>query len=114
MFSSVSSPQATSESVASSSNQSGKVLTTPVIRRIARENNIDLATVAGLCAYFHIFICFLSVCVVGSGPNGRITRNDIQDVIDGKAAPPTASIPSAPVPVYVFGGNDSDWLVLGR
>jgi 2-oxoglutarate dehydrogenase E2 component (dihydrolipoamide succinyltransferase) len=58
----------------------------PLVRRMARENNIDLKTVKG------------------TGAGGRITRADLETVMSGKApepdapAPATASAPPAPAP----------------
>ncbi len=47
----------------------------PVVRKLARENNIDLATVRG------------------TGPGGRITRQDVEAVITARSMP----APAAPV-----------------
>jgi pyruvate dehydrogenase E2 component (dihydrolipoamide acetyltransferase) len=49
----------------------------PLVRKIARDNNVDLARVAG------------------TGLGGRITKQDIQSFIDGNQAAPT---PPAPMP----------------
>ena len=43
-----------------------KVLTTPAVRRIARENNIDLRTVSG------------------TGKDGRVLREDVMRIVEGK------------------------------
>ena len=48
-----------------SSDPSVRVLTSPAVRRIAKESNIDLHSVKG------------------SGPNGRVTRDDVMRVING-------------------------------
>lgn len=55
---------------------------TPVVRRIAEEHGVDLATVAG------------------SGHAGRVTKQDILDFIDGggAAASAPAAAPAAPAP----------------
>ncbi len=50
-----------------------RVITSPAIRRRAREGGIDLAMVAG------------------TGPGGRITRADFDAVINGASAAPTAA-----------------------
>jgi 2-oxoglutarate dehydrogenase E2 component (dihydrolipoamide succinyltransferase) len=59
-------------------------LLSPVVRRLITENNLDPAQ------------------ITGSGPGGRITRNDVLAVIEsGKAAPPApaeAPAPAAPPP----------------
>jgi pyruvate dehydrogenase E2 component (dihydrolipoamide acetyltransferase) len=54
-------------------------LLSPVVRRLVAENNLDPAT------------------ITGSGPGGRITRNDVLAAIDDAAAEPAAA-PSAPAP----------------
>ncbi|HEY3451012.1 MAG TPA: dihydrolipoamide acetyltransferase family protein [Myxococcales bacterium] len=51
----------------------GKVLATPVTRRIARERGINLATVEG------------------SGPNGRVLKADVLKLADGQQAAPSAA-----------------------
>jgi pyruvate dehydrogenase E2 component (dihydrolipoamide acetyltransferase) len=54
----------------------------PLVRRLARERNLDLAT------------------IVGSGPGGRIVRRDLEGVQKAVAisAPPTAAAAPAPAP----------------
>ncbi|MDJ0655406.1 MAG: dihydrolipoamide acetyltransferase family protein [Xanthomonadales bacterium] len=54
---------------------SGKVLTSPSIRRMAREAGIDLTQIAG------------------SGPKGRILRSDLEAAINGDAGPVAAPEP---------------------
>ncbi len=54
----------------------GQVFATPAVRRIARENNVDLATVPG------------------SGKDGRVTKDDILAFVSGELAPRAGS--SAP------------------
>ena len=56
----------------------GRILTSPAIRRRAREAGIDLAHVAG------------------SGPNGRILPDDIQAHLSDRTAPTPLHAPSAP------------------
>jgi pyruvate dehydrogenase E2 component (dihydrolipoamide acetyltransferase) len=51
----------------------------PLVRRLAREHGLDLAS------------------VVGSGPEGRIVRRDIEALLGGAPAP-TAATPAAPAP----------------
>jgi pyruvate dehydrogenase E2 component (dihydrolipoamide acetyltransferase) len=62
-----------------------KVLATPVTRRMAREHGLDLATIAG------------------SGPQGRVTKADVQAALEGGAqknvvapAAPQQARPAAP------------------
>lgn len=59
----------------------------PLVRRMARENNVDLKQVKG------------------SGAGGRITKNDVEEFISAKSSPapvatpaPAAPAPSAPAP----------------
>jgi len=52
-------------------------LLSPLVRKMARENNVDLATVSG------------------TGAGGRITKEDVESAIQGKAAPAA----KAPAPV---------------
>lgn len=54
---------------------------TPIARRLAEEHGIDLAQ------------------VTGTGPEGRITKEDIEGLIAPGAAPAPARPPSAPTPV---------------
>lgn len=49
------------------SNNSGKVLTTPAVRRLARDHALDLATIPG------------------SGPNGRILKEDVLALVGSGA-----------------------------
>jgi pyruvate dehydrogenase E2 component (dihydrolipoamide acetyltransferase) len=53
----------------------GRVLASPVARKIAREADINLATVAG------------------SGPNGRIIRKDVEAALEAKANQPVVAAP---------------------
>jgi len=77
--------QAPASAVATSQSQlSTKVLATPVTRRMAREHNIDLARVSG------------------TGPQGRVTKADVEAVIGGGAPSSSgpaqqARAPSAPL-----------------
>jgi pyruvate dehydrogenase E2 component (dihydrolipoamide acetyltransferase) len=55
-----------------SSNESGKIIkASPLARRMAEEHNIDLSHVQG------------------TGPGGRIVRDDIEDVLEQQDVPPT-------------------------
>ena len=62
--------------------------TSHLVRRIARENNLDLSRVA--------------VAIPGSGSGGRITKDDVLRYLSqhgpGNTAPPPASAPAAPAP----------------
>ncbi len=55
-------------------------LLSPLVRKMARENNIDLATVKG------------------TGAGGRITKEDLESAISAKAAPAPAPAPAAAAP----------------
>jgi pyruvate dehydrogenase E2 component (dihydrolipoamide acetyltransferase) len=61
---------------------SGPVRTSPLARRIAKENDIDLAQVQG------------------TGPGGRIVRADVEDAVAqrGRAAQPTTAAPASTPP----------------
>jgi pyruvate dehydrogenase E2 component (dihydrolipoamide acetyltransferase) len=71
----------------SGSTPGGRVVASPLVRRLAREHDIDLRTVRG------------------TGPNGRIIKRDLEG-IPTSAAAPTASA-SAPVSTatYTFGAG---------
>lgn len=69
--------------VAAASSSGDAPLLSPVVRRLISENNLDVAKIAG------------------TGPGGRITREDVLALIDaqaGKSAPAPAAAP-APAPV---------------
>jgi pyruvate/2-oxoglutarate dehydrogenase complex dihydrolipoamide acyltransferase (E2) component len=51
----------------------------PVVRKLARDNGVDLARLAG------------------TGPEGRITREDVQGVIDSQVSTPSAAEESPPL-----------------
>ena len=60
-------------------NGSGKATkASPLARRMAEEHNIDLRQVQG------------------TGPGGRIVRDDIEDALEQRSASPAASIPAVP------------------
>ncbi len=71
-------PVAASTTPPAAEEKRGRVPVTPAARKLAKEHNIDLSG------------------VTGTGPRGRITREDVQKIIDsgGQAAPPPA--PAAP------------------
>lgn len=66
---------------ASSSDEGKKVKSSPVVRKIANEHNVDIAQVSG------------------SGIGGRVTKQDILAHIDGGAAPAPAAGAPAPSPI---------------
>lgn len=73
-------------------NLPGGVRATPIARRIAAERGIDLRA------------------VTGTGPNGRITRDDVEHFVPAAApaapavsAPVTAAAPAAELPPPIFG-----------
>jgi pyruvate dehydrogenase E2 component (dihydrolipoamide acetyltransferase) len=65
--------------VAAPAESGERMFASPLVRRLARERNLDLAT------------------IVGSGPSGRIVRRDLEGVQQAVApsAPPTAAPPTA-------------------
>lgn len=60
---------------------SSKILTTPAVRKIAKENKVDLSL------------------VIPTGPKGRIIKEDVQRYIQGKQAP-VAAAPRAAAPSH--------------
>ena len=66
----------------------GRVIASPVARRLAQENNLNIATLEG------------------SGPSGRIVRRDVEAVLSGAKQPqavaqPAPAQPAAPAPAPV-------------
>lgn len=66
---------------AAPAGKGGKVLATPATRQLARNLGIDLCTVGG------------------TGPNGRITKEDVRAVVERKSAPAPVVAAPAPAPV---------------
>lgn len=64
--------------------RSSTILTTPAVRRLSREANVDLALVAG------------------SGKDGRILKEDVQSYISGSSQPSTT-----PAPIVKISENES-------
>ena len=56
------------------------VRSSPLVRKLARENNVDLAKLSG------------------SGTGGRVTKQDVLDFVDRRAAAPAPPAPSATTP----------------
>jgi pyruvate dehydrogenase E2 component (dihydrolipoamide acetyltransferase) len=50
----------------------------PLVRKIAREHNVDISSIPG------------------SGINGRVTKHDIFEFLEGRAKAPAASVPAGP------------------
>ena len=73
-------PSVAAPAVAAVPRKPGRVMASPATRRRAREAGLDLAQVAG------------------SGPSGRITRQDIDAALAGAAAPAAATATSAKRP----------------
>jgi 2-oxoglutarate dehydrogenase E2 component (dihydrolipoamide succinyltransferase) len=70
-------PPAPAVSVAEDSEDSD-VRSSPLVRKLARENNVDLAKVSG------------------TGTGGRVTKQDVLDFVDRRAAAPAAAPALAP------------------
>lgn len=68
-------PAAPAAAPAAASNE--RVHSSPLVRRLAKEHGIDLASVEG------------------TGAGGRITKEDIEAVISGHSAVPAAAVPAA-------------------
>ncbi len=64
-------PAAAAAAAAAAASRTGRVMTSPAIRRRAREAGIDLTQVSG------------------SGPNGRIMREDLSGHLDARSRQPT-------------------------
>lgn len=75
-------PEPKADKKSSDSNGSGTVraLATPPVRKLARELDVDIDTLQG------------------SGPGGRVTREDVQAAADAPAETSPAASPSAPAP----------------
>ena len=71
---------AASATPAVAEEERGPTRATPVVRRLAAEHDIDLATLQG------------------TGLNGRVTRQDVEAAIAGARAPGGVRAPSAPAP----------------
>ena len=69
--------EASTQSKSSSFAESGGVKASPLARRMAEEHSMDLSQIQG------------------TGPGGRIVRDDIEDVLEHRGAPP-APEPAAP------------------
>lgn len=82
-------PSSAPAAAAPAAPRKGRVFASPLAKKLAADKGIDLAQVSG------------------SGPEGRITRKDIESFVPAKAAPavaaaPTpAAAPSAPTPAAV-------------
>jgi pyruvate dehydrogenase E2 component (dihydrolipoamide acetyltransferase) len=63
---------------APAANGSGRRIASPLVRKIARENHLDLSQ------------------VTGTGPGGRIIRADIEGLLASGSAAPAASAPGTP------------------
>ena len=72
---------AASSAAPSQSDEDEHARSSPLVRKIAREHNVDLAQVSG------------------SGLGGRITKQDILDFIDKGSAAPAAAAPTKAAPV---------------
>ncbi|PKB25466.1 pyruvate dehydrogenase E2 component (dihydrolipoamide acetyltransferase) [Novosphingobium kunmingense] len=86
----VSAPAPTAAKAAAPATAGERVVASPLAKRIAEQNGVDLKTVKG------------------SGPNGRIVKADVEGITAGSAAPvaaaaPAASAPAASAPVPDFG-----------
>ncbi len=69
--------------VAAASSSGDAPLLSPVVRRLISENNLDVAKIAG------------------TGPGGRITREDVLALIDAQAGKSTPAPAAAPAPAPV-------------
>jgi pyruvate dehydrogenase E2 component (dihydrolipoamide acetyltransferase) len=76
-------PAAPSDSTASASDDEpdSDVRSSPLVRKLAREHNVDLARVSG------------------SGTGGRVTKQDVLDFVEQRSAAPAAAAPAQSNPV---------------
>ena len=83
------SPEPATEQARDGGNGEGRARTSPLARRLARENGLDLQAIRG------------------SGPGGRIIKRDIEAAVAGGAAPPQrAAAAQAPAPAREGDFND--------
>src|SRR5215475_873784 len=84
---------ATPEAEQEEAGQNGNIRSSPLVRRIARENKVDLSALAGK----------------GTGINGRITKTDILSYIEQGGKKETAArrpnAPPSPAPTITFSGE---------
>ncbi|MBI4202898.1 MAG: 2-oxo acid dehydrogenase subunit E2, partial [Chloroflexi bacterium] len=73
-------PATPPEAVEPAAASAGAVLASPMARRIARENDVDLRLIKG------------------TGPNGRIVREDVDAFLAQRTSQPAATAPSQPSP----------------
>ncbi|XP_071316227.1 dihydrolipoyllysine-residue acetyltransferase component of pyruvate dehydrogenase complex, mitochondrial isoform X1 [Trachinotus anak] len=85
-------PIAAPAAAAPAAPRKGRVFASPLARKLASEKGIDLAQVSG------------------SGPDGRVTRKDIESFVPPKAAPAVAAAPTpaAPAPAAAPAGTFTD------
>jgi pyruvate dehydrogenase E2 component (dihydrolipoamide acetyltransferase) len=82
-------PKAPSNVVQLPTQTSGKVLATPATRKLARDLGVDLASVAA------------------TGPNGRVTKDDVQAAAGGHVSVATQTAPQiAPQPTVPQAGDE--------
>lgn len=70
-----------------------RLFTSPLVRRLAQEHELDLSRTRG------------------SGPNGRILKKDVQELIEAKSRP-AASTEKAPTPAPAPTVDDAQWDVV--
>ncbi len=70
----------TTAQITVASNEKGTIKASPLARRIAEEHNIDLQQIQG------------------TGPGGRIVRDDLEDFLEQRGAPSTPASTPAPTP----------------
>jgi pyruvate dehydrogenase E2 component (dihydrolipoamide acetyltransferase) len=89
----VATTQAVSPAETAASGQPSSVKASPLARKIAKDNGIDLASVQG------------------SGPGGRVVRKDVEAALAGGRTPKVESRPSAPIPNYQLPVSTEDKVI---
>ncbi|KAF7697087.1 dihydrolipoyllysine-residue acetyltransferase component of pyruvate dehydrogenase complex, mitochondrial [Silurus meridionalis] len=75
-----SAPAATPAAAPAAAARKGRVFASPLAKKLAAEKGIDLTQ------------------VTGSGPDGKVTKKDIETFVPAKAAPAPTAAPAAPTP----------------
>lgn len=86
-------PASAKTTQASAPAESGPVKASPLARKIAKDNGINLASIQG------------------TGPNGRISRKDVETALAGGQTSKVESRPSAPITTYQLPTSTEDKVI---